>query len=85
MRVRFDPFDDELEGVMFNADIDGNGQISNVTIDPAFDNDYWDNFNKAKYLKKAEQHLADWVSEYNTAAEFIADTVGPGCSIQEVK
>ncbi len=85
MKLNFDLLDDEMEGVKFNAEVDdATGKVTNVVVDPAFDDDYWDNFNKPKYLRAATKSLEEVIAEYPTVGDFYKDCVGPGCSIQSI-
>lgn len=65
MKVKFDgyPFGDEvLEEVYFQADIQGN-IVKNVAIDPNSNNEYWEDLNKDKWLKKAKKYLENLLRE----------------------
>jgi hypothetical protein len=65
MKVKFDgyPFGDEvLEEVYFQAEIQGS-IVKNVAIDPNSNNEYWEDLNKDKWLKKAKKYLENLLRE----------------------
>lgn len=85
MKIKFDLLDDEMEGVWFNATIDDiTGQVSNVIIDPAFDDDYWQNFNHNRMLQRAQEALESCIADYPNIQQFYQDCVVPGCSIEQI-
>ena len=57
--VRFDGYDfgdRMLEGMYFRAKFGKENEFLEVFIEPEFDDEYWDDLNKKKWLKEAEKH-----------------------------